>query len=676
MLNSIFGFTLKVIILITLFNSNIFAVNKDQVVLEVGNEKFTYSDLEKAFSKNMNRNGKMLHEITNDSLMDFVNLFSNYRLKVADAKMKGLEKDSAVMSDLLQNRKVLSESFIFDRYLTEPYVNKVMERRKVEKKIALIQTVYMEGPLKDTLAAYNKAKEALQKVLDGEDFHEIARKYSEDPRSAPNGGIIDRFITGGLVARDLEDAVYATKKGDVYPNIIYNRNSYFVIKVIDEAERKFIRGSQILIAPMQAQFNEAAQIKADSIMTALKSGADFAYLAQLHSDDASSAINGGDLGDWYSRSTGFQLSPRTLLPEVENALYNLKEGQISSVIKSDVGFHIVRVDSIKIGNSYDDPNDIKVLYKRKYFTDDKEKFLDSLAIAYGYELKQNVLEEILSVVDTNITNAKVDWDKNISNSLRSKELFSYLKFKINVGEFINILNQQTSLRGISTNESGFIRAINKYIQPQIFDQASIDFEKQDKVFAELMKEFSDGILLFKIEADEVWNNLKFDTTRALKFYETNKNKYKTDPSYDISEIYIYDKNLADSLYNIIKSGADFDNIAANNTQRAGYREKNGNWGIQSIYKNELAKYAHNQKAEKGDILEPYKFNSAFSIVKVNEFYPIRTKSFEEAIPDFAPELQDILQKEISKNWIESIKSKVKVKIHEETLLKIKNELGK
>lgn len=676
MVKNVFFIKIILVLFLILSNFNSFAAPKDEIVLEVGEEKFTFEDLQKAFAKNMNRNGRTLSEISRDSLDEFIELFTNYRLKVADAKMRGYEKDSAVLADLQQNRKLLAESYILDRWLTEPYVNKTLERRLTEKKIALIQTVFMEGPLKDTLAAYNKAKEALEKIQSGEDFGKIAESYSEDPRSNKSGGVIDRFITSGLVARSLEDAVYSLKKGDVYPGIIYNRNSYFIIKLVDDAEREFIRGRHILIATNQTRNEEEAKLKADTILNKIKSGEDFAYLAQLYSDDAATAINGGELGEWYSRSTGFSLSPRTLQPEVEKALYNMQLGAVSDLVQSEVGFHILRKDSVKKGNAFDDPNELKIQYKRKYFTEDKMLLMDSLVIAYGYKLIDENLEEMLKYLDTNSTNANTNWDVRIPEDLRKKQLFTYLNKNVSVQDFINSSSKVSNLKGISTNKSGIERAIKKIVEPEVFDQATLDYEKNNKDFSSLMQEFRDGILLFKVEAEEVWNNLKFDTVKAQLFYNKNKDKYKTDIMYDITEIYVYDENLADSLYNLAKNGADFNELASKNTQRAGFREKNGNWGLVSINRNDLATYSFEQNAKKGDILKPHKINSAFSIIKINDFQPIRTKTFEEAIPDFAPEFQDLMQKEITKNWLDNVRQKVNVKIHQDKLNKIIKEKKK
>lgn len=641
-----------------------------ETILKVGEEKYNYYDLEKAFAKNMNRTGSEMHEISKDSLLDFIELFTNYRLKVNDAKLKGLENDSSVIKDLAQNKKLLSESYIFDKYLTEKYVETTMARRKTEKKIAIIQTSFMEGPLKDTLEAYNKAKEALDRINNGESFSVVAKELSEDPRSADYGGVIPRYVTGGMIARPIEDAIYSINEGEIYPNIVYNRNSYFVIKILDDAERKYVRGSQILIAPAVKGDTIKAMKKADSLLKVLKNGGNFAKLAQKHSDDASTAKQGGDLGEWYSRSTGFGNTEHHVLPEVENAIYKINDGELSDVIRSTIGYHIIRRDSTLLPKDIDDPRGIKVMYKRKYHQDDKESFMDSLAIAYGFGLNLKVLDKFMTRIDTTISTSEKKWDMNINNDMKKQVLFKYLDKEITLGEFIDMLNNAPNMKGTATSRYGIVNAIEKIVHPVVFEKEVKRMEREDKEFSKLMQEFRDGILLFKIEADEVWNNIKFDTLKARDYYDKIDKVYNTDPQYDLAEIYVYKKELADSLYKLAKNGADFSDLAEKYTQRAGFREVKGEWGLLNAKQNVLAEYALNQNAEKGEILEPFKNNSAYSILKVNDYKPVRNKTFEDAIPDFAPEYQEYLQQQLTDNWLSDIRKRVEVEFKKEKLLKI------
>lgn len=86
------------------------------------------------------------------------------------------------------------------------------------------------------------------------------------------------------------------------------------------------------------EMNQAAEDKAKEVLARAKAGEDFAALAAEFSDDISNAKSGGELG-WFSRGL--------MVPEFEEAAFALKAGEISDLVKTQFGYHIIMVSEVK-----------------------------------------------------------------------------------------------------------------------------------------------------------------------------------------------------------------------------------------------------------------------------------------------------------------------------------------
>lgn len=84
----------------------------------------------------------------------------------------------------------------------------------------------------------------------------------------------------------------------------------------------------------ESEKKEAKRI-AEQILDSIKRGADFSEIARRNSQDSMSAIQGGDLG--YAKKG-------TFVKEFEETLYNLKEGQVSDIVETQFGYHIIKLN--------------------------------------------------------------------------------------------------------------------------------------------------------------------------------------------------------------------------------------------------------------------------------------------------------------------------------------------
>lgn len=145
----------------------------------------------------------------------------------------------------------------------------------------------------------------------------------------------------------------------------------------------------------------AAKAKAEDLAKQLDNGADFAELAKANSEDTLSAEQGGKL-DWFE--------PGVMDPSFDAALFALQKGQHSAVVKTDFGFHIIKLLDVQPGTTVP-------------FADVKTKIIAQLqekkAVDQFYSLQSKLADTSYEVPDTLAETAKV-----VGVEIKTTPLFS------------------------------------------------------------------------------------------------------------------------------------------------------------------------------------------------------------------------------------------------------------
>ena len=160
-----------------------------------------------------------------------------------------------------------------------------------------------------------------------------------------------------------------------------------------------------ILLRLQQQASEEEQKKvrarADSVYDALKAGADFAELASKVSEDPGSARRGGEIG-WASRGQ--------LVKEYEDVAFALKDGEMSEVVQSPFGYHIILVKEHKQMEPFDFHKDaiLKFIEQRGLRDRIAEQKIDSIVNASNGQLtKQDYMNQVaedLSAKDSDLKN--------------------------------------------------------------------------------------------------------------------------------------------------------------------------------------------------------------------------------------------------------------------------------
>jgi peptidyl-prolyl cis-trans isomerase SurA len=616
--------------------------------------------------------------VARDTALEFLRLYTNYRLKVASALERGMDKDESVKADIANNRRLLSETWYLDKAFADRRVDELAHRRMEEVKMSIILCAVMDSVTRkwDTVRSKAKADAIVAQLKAGADFAKIARDSSDDRETGSKGGQLP-WISGGSIIKNVEDEAHGLKKGSFSTKPIETRFGYFIVKVSDRGKREDVKFRHLLLQKKDDRDSIGVEMLADSLLQILRAkpaqqaallkargletgGDAFETITKAYSNDDASAPKGGYLGAPYSRSEGLQSNHSRLVPEFENAVFQLKDGEVSGKVHTLYGVHIIRRDSTRAADSTLERDNAKKTYRRLYYEDDKRAHYDSLKKAWGYVWYPAVTDLLLSSIDTTKNSNDTSWWKPISPGLMQQTLYSYPSRQMSVREFTDSLRLRMDMRGYTLNRSGMERAMNKIIDPILLDQATKDLDKKDPEFAALMREFNDGILLFKVEEQEVWSKLKFDTVDARRFFDTTRSRWRTEQRYVISEIYVLTDSAANDIQQQLLKGADFATLAREHTQRQGMREKNGLYPAQATKTSALARYAEEHNMKAGETSAPFTVDRGTAIIRLETIEPPREKTFEEAMPELAPAYQDQLQKRLTEAWLGEVRQRYPV----------------
>src|SRR3989339_98764 len=182
------------------------------------------------------------------------------------------------------------------------------------------------------------ARSLLDSIKGGKDFAELAKKYSDDPGSQPNGGDLG-FQKRGVLVPEFEATAYALAPNQL-SNVVESPFGFHIIQMI-ERRGDAIHARHILI---KIKADDEADLRSieflndirDSIVRKVNT---FDYYAKKYSDDKENARFGGEIGTFESSQLDNGLT---------DVVYKLKEGDISypkriEIDRTTYGYHIVKL---------------------------------------------------------------------------------------------------------------------------------------------------------------------------------------------------------------------------------------------------------------------------------------------------------------------------------------------
>lgn len=470
-------------------------------------------------------------DVTQEALDEYVELFINFKLKVAEAERLQMDTASKFVKELRGYRKQLARPYLVDNQMTEDLLQEAYDRMKEEVDAShILIRVGPDADPADTLVAYNKIKEIRNKVTKGNTkFASAAFSDSEDPSAKQNNGRLGYFTSLQMVY-PFESAAYNTPVGEISP-IVRTDFGYHILEVHDKRPaRGEVLVAHIMVKSVDADSDESkkkAEQKIRDIASEIKSGADFKKLALQHSDDKSSSRKGGEL-PWFG--------PGKMVKEFEDTSFSLaNNGDISEPFKTSYGWHIVkRIDHRELEDFESKKKELKSRINKDVRSQmSTRSFVNRVKKEYGFKENTKALEAVHALADSTILRGS--WNPGDTKKLK-KELFSIGDDSFTQNDFIDFMRKNQG----RTPEKSVRRYVdNKYDlfrTKSILDYEDARLEQKYPDFKALMKEYRDGILLFELTDDKVWSKAVKDTLGLQQYYDEHGDEF------------MYGKRLKGTIY--------------------------------------------------------------------------------------------------------------------------------
>lgn len=266
-----------------------------------------------------------------------------------DSYLKGLRQE--ILADQVRQRVVdprisISESEI-DAFLKSQGIDPssgqaIPAASEVVELAQILVRIPADANRATQEQARQKAEDLLRQVREGADFAGLAAAQSEGPEALEGGVMGARPLEGWPDV--FVSAVKNVPSGQV-AELVQSGAGFHILKVLDREQNSAATGSpsDMLVTQTRAQHilikfdqitnDEQARKRIEQVAQRLQDGESFEAMARAYSEDAS-APQGGDLG-W--------LNPGETVPPFEEAMNSLAINQVSEPVRSQFGWHLIRV---------------------------------------------------------------------------------------------------------------------------------------------------------------------------------------------------------------------------------------------------------------------------------------------------------------------------------------------
>lgn len=638
-----------------------------EVLMTIGDEKITVKEFTDVYYKN-NLKSEVIEK---KSVDDYLDLFVNFRMKVMEAEAQKLDTSKKFQRELAGYRKQLAKPFmssddISDELLQEAYQRKLKDIRASH---ILIRCDKHALP-SDTLKAYNKALDIRKKALKGEDFGDLAVRYSDDPSAKDmpataetparkgNRGDLGYFTVFDMVY-PFETGAYNTKEGEISMPV-RSDFGYHIIKVqsVTDAMGTIQAAHIFLQLPFDASAEDEAAMKqkADNIYKELKEkdGKNWNEAVNTYTDDRGTISRGGAL-------SSFTVS--RIVPEFIEACKSIEPNEIAQPVRTMYGYHIIKLISKSGVGSFEkeSKNISERIEKDMRSKKSEEVVLHQVKKEYNFKTNDKNLEAFMATIDSTILNAAY---VPATNADMEATLFTIDGNAFKVKDFVAYIQEKQKPQKYVTPATYAYQLYENYSNETMLDYADAHLEEKYPEFKAMVQEYRDGILLFDLMDREVWDKAVKDTLGLQEFHARNAEKYMWDDRVLATIVTVTRPESLPKVKALIENGTPLDSL------RSVMQRDSISYAFvrKGFYQRGDNQYVDQTEWKVGVMNEiPSTVDQTTTIVFIREVRKPEQKTLKEAKGLVTSDYQA----ELEKNWMEALHKKYPVTIDEKVLDKVR-----
>ncbi len=497
---------MKRLLVLLLFTSIFYSQNRNDLVLfKINDSETTLEEFNRVYNKNID----LVEESSENDYMNYLELFINYKLKLAEAYDLGYDKNEDYLKEYQKYKNQLLKGYLTDSESQERLVKEAYERTRNEVQVSHV-LIRNNDQANDSIEIYNRLLDLRLPFLQ-KNIETFSKEHNSDKQL-----IVEElgYFSAFKMIYEFENVAYKTELGKV-SQPFKTKFGYHILKVTDKRESL----GEISVAHIMIyKSNSNAKEKISEILDSINNGLPFESMAKLYSQDKRSAARGGIL----NKFTAGQINS---IP-FENAAFSLKNvGDISNPIETKFGWHIIKLLSKNEIKSF---QELKPSILSKIRRGDRNKFISNsfnqfLEEKYNLSMENIDYQFIIPLLNDSITNN--NWKINFNNQKFQVPLFTINQKIIFQNDFLMYVEKNQNFISTKDFQGIAYNLFSRFFRDILLEEYKKDLEKENNEYINILTEYREGLLMFNIMQEKVWSIDEKDSIVLKEYYTKNINKY-------------------------------------------------------------------------------------------------------------------------------------------------------